>query len=287
MPPPEGIYGLGRAYTGFRQLLAEAIADIAERGYVDAELIDAWMRRLRAAAERELASDEAIDAQMRAAMGAIYTRLIDKGRIVDYVPEVGRYTLSMIRPELRAELDRRILASADLIKLRRKDAIEKTLERFQGWSTSIPPGGGNLIEKREVRASVAKSMAQFKFEQRRVAIDQGHKLLANVSNIVAAGSGAIAAEWHSHWRQVNYNYRPDHKERDLRVYAIRGSWAIEQGLMTKGDGYTDEMTAPAQEPFCRCWFRYITSLRRLPNEMLTEKGRKWLAEAAARRGMAA
>ena len=48
--------------------------------------------------------------------------------------------------------------------------------------------------------------------------------------------------------------------------------------MNKGAGYTDDMTQPAQEPYCRCWFRYINGLRQLPPEMLTEKGKFALQE---------
>lgn len=270
------------APLSFRRLLEEAIRDLTDRGYVSQQQIEDWLRVLRSAAERELGPEGRIDDMTRAALGAIYDRLIERGRVVEYVPGVSRYTLAMIKPRLRAELDRRILASADLIKLHRREAVEKTLQRFSGWSTSIPPGGDGAINKREVRASVAKSVAQFKFEQRRVAIDQGHKLIANMSNLVAVDNGAIAAEWNSHWRQAGYNYRKDHKERDGKFYAVRGSWAIDQGLINKGAGYLDEITQPAQEPFCRCFARYVMSPRRLPDSMLTAKGRAWISNSGGK-----
>ena len=286
MPPPPGPdwhgYGTSSRAT-FQHLLAEAIADIAEHGYTSAERIEQWMSRLRQAAEFELGAESAIEDAMRTAMRAIYTRMVERGRVEQLVPGVSKYTLQMVQPQLRAEVDRRIIASADLIKVRRREAVEKTLARFRGWSTSIPPGGGNLIDKRETRSDLGKSISQFRFEKRRVEIDQGHKLVSNISNVVAIGNGAIAAEWHSHWRQPNYAYRHSHKDRDLKVYAIKDNWAISQGLMTKGAGYTDEITAPGVEVFCRCWYRYISSLRRLPDNMLTQKGREWLAEAAAKR----
>lgn len=249
MPPPDDSGAYARS-TSFARVLADAIADITARGYESAEQIERWVNLLRTAAEWELGDEATIDRRMREAMGAIYTRLVDKGRVVQYVPEVSRYTLSMIRPQLRAELDRRILASADLIKLRRREAIEGTLARFRGWSTSIPPGGEGVIDKREVRESVGKSVAQLKFERRRVEIDQGHKLTANIANIVAVDNGAIAAEWHSHVHQAGYNARKEHAARDLKVYAIRDSWAHKAGLLNKGAGFTDEMTAPAQEVNC-------------------------------------
>lgn len=277
MPPPPDDFGGYARSTSFQRVLADAIADVAMHGYTSRERIDMWAGLLRSAAEWELGPEEAIDARMRDALGAIYAKLIDRGKVASVVPGVSQYTLAMIKPQFRAELDRRILAGADLIKLNRRAAIEKTLQRFSGWSTSIPPGGDGVIDKRETKASIGKSVAQVRYEARRVGIDQAHKLSANLSNIVAVANGAIAAEWNSHWRQANYNYRRDHKDRDEHVYAIRGSWAVEQGLINKGAGYTDEMTAPGEEVFCRCFYRYITSLRRVPDSMLTRKGQEWLA----------
>jgi hypothetical protein len=43
------------------------------------------------------------------------------------------------------------------------------------------------------------------------------------------------------------------------------------------DGYTDQITQPAEEVNCRCYYEYIYNLADLPDEMLTEKGRKDLA----------
>lgn len=263
----------------FHALLTEAVADLSEHGYVSREQLDTWIGILRNAAERELGTEEAVNDAVRIAMDAIFRRLVDNVRVVQYVPSVSRYTLAMIKPQLRAELDRRILAAADLIKLHRREAIETTLRRFSGWSTSIPVGGEGAINKRQVKVHVTKGLKQYDFERRRVNIDQGHKLVANIAEIVAKGNGAIAGEWHSHWRQAGYNYREDHKERDLHVYAVRDSWAVKEGLINKGAGYTDDMTAPGQEPFCRCYVRWITSLRRVPDAMLTRKGQEWLRQS--------
>src|SRR6185312_4812820 len=267
-PPPEGINTLGPEIyrLSFRRLLAEAVSYIANVGYVSREKIEEWLSLLRNAAERELGSEEQIDDAVRSALGSAYRRFVDNGKVLDFVPGVTRFNLSMVKPQLRSELDRRILAAADLIKIHRREAVERTLQRFSGWSTSIPPGGDGTIDKRETRSEIGKSVAQFKYERRRVDIDQSHKLIANVSNIVAVDAGAIAGVWHSHGEHdKSYNARKDHLERAGKVYAIRGSWAVEQGLMNKGAGYTDEMTAPAQEPFCRCYMKFITSPRRLPD----------------------
>src|SRR5579859_4629373 len=135
----------------FKRLLAEAINDMAIKGYISREQVETWLNLLRRAAERELGPEDKIDSAQRDTMEGVYRRLVETGRIVDRVPGVSRFTLSMISPQLRAELDRRIMASADLIKIRRAESIEKTLQRFAGWSTSIPKGGDKNIIKLDVR----------------------------------------------------------------------------------------------------------------------------------------
>lgn len=276
---PEG--GSGRV-RGFAQTLADAVADLTAQGFVSRERLEMWLAALRVAAERELGPEQKIDADLRAAFTAMFRRQLEGKRLFERVPGVGRYAVSMVAPHLRAELDRRILAAANLIKLRRKESIEATLARFSGWATSIPPGGSGVIDKREVRAHITKDLRQERFERRRVEIDQGHKLVANVAEIVAADAGAIAAEWH-HVHQAGYDARPEHLARDGKVFLIRGSWAHREGLVKPGpDGYFDDIDKPSVAPFCRCWAVYVLSPRRLPDEMLTRRGREWIAAGAKR-----
>jgi hypothetical protein len=262
----------------FQEVLAAAIADIVESGYDSAERIEGWMRKLRLAAETSLISAASLEQQLRDGLAAVYRRMVDQGGALRYNPGVERFTLEKLRPALRGELDRRILASANLIKLNRAQAIDKTLQRFQGWSTSIPKGGVSGESRAEVKANVRKSLASLPFEERRVLIDQGHKLTAAISEIIATDGGAIAAEWHSNFRTPGYDYREDHRERDGKFYLIRDSWAHRAGLVKKSNaGYFDEHEAPGQLPFCRCWAIYRFALRDLPPEMLTAKGKAALA----------
>lgn len=267
----------------FDQVLAAAVDDILDSGFDSQDRVAHWMGRLRRAAEASMISVDSLEDRLRAGMTKRYAELVDRGGFVKLHPGVERFTLERVRPALRAELDRRIMAAADLIKLNRKQAIDKTLQRFAGWSTSIPKGGVSGEGKREVKKTVKKSLAQLPFEERRVLIDQGHKLVSSINEIVATDGGAIAGVWRSHWRQAGYNYREDHKERDEQVYLVRDSWAHAAGLVKKGPaGYYDEVTAPGQEPFCRCYMVWLYNLRDLPEEMLTAKGRKALDAARAR-----
>jgi hypothetical protein len=57
------------------------------------------------------------------------------------------------------------------------------------------------------------------------------------------------------------------------IHEIRDSWAHKAGLVKPGlDGYTDQITEPAQEVYCRCWYVWIYSISSLPDDMVTAKG---------------
>lgn len=262
----------------YADILQAAVDDIAEHGYDDPDRILRWTEAIKAAAEQSLQSPSAIDRMIREAMATIYRRLIDRGIIIKQHPGLSRFTIDMIAPQLRGELDRRILASADLIRLNREEAIRKTLHRFQGWATSVPKGGSYVIDKRKIVGELKKPTATERFHIRRVEIDQGRKLVSSISETIALGNNALAGIWHSRWRVPNYNYREKHKDRDLKVYMIRDNWAIRAGLAKVGPaGYYDEITPVAFEPYCSCSMQWLYALQSLPDEMLTEKGRAELA----------
>ena len=258
----------------FFEVVTAAINDIAEYGYDSQARVDMWVQRIVQAAEDSLTPPDILAAALQGALTGIYKRLVEKDGLISAKNGINRFTIDRLKPKLRSELDRRVMASANLIKLNREQMIAKTIQRFSGWATSIPPGGSDVIDRKEVKSNIRKSLAQLPFEERRVAIDQGHKLAATIHQIVAVDSGAIAAKWKSHWRQAGYDYRKDHKDRDNKIYTIRGNRALKDGLMKVGsDGYTDEITAPGEEVFCQCSYVWIYLLRDLPDNMLTEKGK--------------
>lgn len=262
----------------YYDVLTAAINDIAENGYDSIERIAYWQGRLKEAAERTMASTAQMEQMLRDALAAIYRRMVEQGKVAQYHQGIARFTIEKIRPQLRAELDRRIVASADLIKLNRQAAMEKTLQRFSGWATSIPAGGSDASKKTDAKKTIRRAMQSLPFEERRVLIDQSHKLTASISEILAKDGNALAGVWHSHWRQAGYNYREDHKERDQQVYLLEKTWALEQGLIKVGPaGWYKNITSVGEEPFCRCYMTWIYNLRDIPPAMLTKKGHDELA----------
>lgn len=275
---PEG----GHSRGGFYTVITEAVAYFATHGYESADALDEWMARIRRAALETLTPESVVDAELRRVLAGVYQREIDRGAILKRHPGVSRFTLENVKPKLRRELDRRVMASAQLIRLNRQEAIEGTLRRFSGWASSVPAGGSDVVARIETKREIRKALAQLPFQERRVAIDQGHKFVAALNSTIANDAGALAGKWHSHYRQRGYNARIEHAERDGHVFAIRGNWAIEKGLMKPGpDGYTDQIEAAAELPFCRCFYRYIYALRSLPDYMLTERGRAALSAVRA------
>lgn len=262
----------------FYEILAAAIADLTEHGFDVEWRVRNWLIQLEEAARRGLMPMHVLERQLRDTLVRVFDRTMKKLPLLH--KGVAEYTLHNIRPALRAELDRRILASANLIKLNREASIARTLQRFNGWATSIPAGGAaKTVEKRKEAEVIRRGIAGLPFVERRVVIDQGHKMVAAVNEIVATDGGAIAAVWHSHWRELNYNYRPEHKKLDGEVFLVRDSWAIKDGYVKKGRlRYTDEVEGPAVAPFCRCSWQFLFTLRDLPREELTVKGKEKLAE---------
>lgn len=263
----------------FDDELKRAIEYILQNGFDNVQFISYTLNRLRKAAEASYPSDAQLQTQMERALENNFKRAVSNKRLNAFNPGVSRFTIDRIMPKLRIELDRRIRTNANLIVLNRQQAIDKTLQRFAGWASSVPVGGSRATNKSDVKSDITKISRQLRYETRRREIDQGHKLIAAIDAVIAEQTGAIAAIWHSHWRQAGYDYREDHKERDQNVYAIRNNWAIDKGLMKKGAaGYLDEITQPGQEINCKCNAIYLLNLRDLPDSMLTEKGREVLKE---------
>lgn len=263
--------------TKLNEVLTRAIRDLLEQGY-SADRVADWEAAIRLAIAGELPPLAETHRKLRASMSGHMNRALSPGNVRKLHPGIDLSIVDMLMPQFRASLDERILSAANLIKLNREQAIDQTLKRFAGWSSSIPAGGSKVPDAREARQHIAKPLRSQKYEERRVAIDQGHKLLASVNAVIAEQTGAIAARWRSHWRQPGYDYRPDHRERDEKIYAIRGNWAAQAGLMKKGPaGYLDDITQPGEEVFCRCYVVYLNALRDLPEDMLTKKGKAELA----------
>ncbi len=264
------------------QILTAAIADFTEKGYTSPEQLAYWEQRLSQAIDAAMTPDDVMARILRETLQKTFQQQIDGFRILRLHPGVARFSLAKVKPQLHAELNRRVMSSANLIRLNKTEIKAKTLRRFSGWATSVPTGGSDVVARVEERQKIRKGVAGAPYEERRVLIDQGHKFVAALSDIIAVDNGALAGKWFSHWRDPGYNYREDHKERDGQIYVMRNNWALKAGLMkVAGHPYTDELTQPGEDVFCRCRYFYIYHLRDLPTDMVTEAGREKLKQVRA------
>lgn len=261
----------------FYEVVTAAVNDITENGSEDIQRVATWIRLIREAAERSMVSELVLEDTLQRTFRTSYRRMIEQGGALRVHIGIPRFTIERLAPRLRGELDSRLTTARHLIKLNREESMANVERRFAGWASSVPPGGTDTADKVAVKTAIRKSLTSLPFEDRRVLIDQANKFVSNLHQIIATDGGALAAKWHSHYREINYNYRKDHKLRDDVVYVLRGNWALERGLM-KLDGhlYTDDITAPGEEVFCRCTYTYIYGLRDLPPGMITELGRSEL-----------
>ena len=262
--------------SAFDIALKDAVDYVAAHGMDDSPQLRMFIQLLRQAGNLSFMSDDQMQSQMMSALTTCFNKAISKNQLNKvFSGKVSTMTIEKIKPELRTELDRRIMANISLIKLNREQAIDKTMQRFGGWMTSVPVGGSRAIDKKVVIRDIKKSAQQLRYEVRRRNIDQGQKLISSINSVIAIQTNALAAVWHSRWRRPNYDYREHHKELDGKVFALRGNWAIEKGFMKRGN-YSDEIKQPGEEIYCSCSFSYIYTLGEVPAELLTAKGRESL-----------
>jgi hypothetical protein len=262
----------------FQQVLTLAVRDISRKGYTSPEQVRDWTRRLRQSAQAEMLSDRDAQAMISRSLDAVYQRNIVRGGIESTVPGVGRFKLQSVAPEARAELDRRVAIYMSLIKLNREQAIDATARRFEGWTSSIPMGGSDVVDTRSIKAAIAKPTQQSRFEARRVAIDQGAKFVSSLSEIVAKGSDALAGRWRHIRPRAGYESRPEHVARNNEWFIVPDSWALREGYIRRGLPTIDDVERPAELPFCSCQYVWAIDLEDLPEEMLTAKGREYVAQ---------
>ncbi|WP_027798256.1 hypothetical protein [Paraburkholderia dilworthii] len=267
----------------FFETVTAAIRDFELNGFDSVERLTYWTDLIRRAAIDSLVPESVLNEELNRTLGGIYKRLVDDGQILKTHQGVARFTVERLKPKLRAELDRRRMVSRNLIKLNREEMIEKTTRRFAGWASSVPAGGSRAVETKDVKDNIRKALTSMPFEERRCVIDQSHKFTAALNEIIATDGGALAMRWNSMWRRPGYAARPDHKERDQKIYLLRNSWAKEKGLVKPGPtGYYDDITSVGQEVSCSCFATWLYALRDLPGDMLTKKGEESLAEARSK-----
>lgn len=265
----------------FYDVVSEAVSDIVEHGFDSQERLQKWLIAIRRAAGQALIPEHELEELLRKSLSRVFRGAASLVVLQHKHVGIPAFKLEQIRYGLHAELRRRIQVGVDLIKLNRSAAVEQALQRFAGWASSVPAGGSDAVSRKETGEKVRRSIAALPFVERRVVIDQGHKLVAAVNDIVARDGGAIAMRWHHIHPGPHYDSRPEHLARDGKVFLIRDSWAVRDGLVKLAGGkYLDQIDQPGEKIFCSCSGIYLYVPSRLPPQMWTAKGRSMILKVA-------
>jgi len=164
------------------------------------------------------------------------------------------------------------------------DQISQFQIMLKDFLKQIPVGG---TKDKEIKAKIPEIKKEIRFLAKWNRLFYTYKARSfpvEIEHIFVLAGNPLAAIWHysNLDEQGEYQKTYDHRLRDSRVYAIRGSWGIENGLMKVGPaGYLDEISRPAQELGCMCSLQWVTTVRRLPDDMITNKGRSELDRVRA------
>jgi len=136
------------------------------------------------------------------------------------------------------------------------------------------PSSGTIDKTMKSRiAEIKRELRYLAKWDRLFSIYKARSFSAEVEYIFAlAQHDPLAAIWEYSPldEQGEYQKSYNHRQRASHVYAVRGSWAIEKGLMKVGpDGYLDEISRPGQELGCMCSLQWVTSVSGLPGNMIT------------------
>lgn len=266
---------------GFYDVVGEAVSDIVEHGFDSQERLQKWLIAIRRAAIQALIPEHELEELLRRSLSKAFRSAASTAVLQRKHVGIPAFKLEQIRYGLHVEVRRRIQVGADLIKLNRSTAIEQTLQRFAGWASSVPAGGSSAVSRKETGEKVRRSIAGMPFVERRVIIDQAHKLVAAVNDIVARDGGAIAMRWQHIHPGPHYDSRPEHLARNNKIFLIRDSWAHQGGLVKLAGGqYLDQVDQPGEKIFCSCSGVYIYVPSALPPKMWTAKGRSMVLRLA-------
>jgi hypothetical protein len=275
----------------FFSALRDAIRHFAEHGYANVRHVEDWAHKLRLAADAEH-DHQATYERVRRGMESQFERhMRSQGVAARKRPKIEPWTRERLMPEARDELENRIHAATDLIRLNRDEAVDRTVRRFKAWVSSVPAGGRVKPDTKAAHASVGKEARDARFIERRVAIDQTAKMLANVSDIVATGNGAIGGFWDATFDIVR-DHRTNHVGWHDLWFTAKDNWALKAGYVRSPNGMIgdrfgppsrpkadDNTVMPARAINCRCLLRYVYDLEDVPDDILTDKGHAALRAA--------
>ena len=252
----------------FFQVLTLAIADMVSHGFDSASRVEHWIFEIKKSLKTQVLPPRDLEQMVYRALTNTFERTLRTHR--------GRHALtnkvivSQMTPQLRTEMNKRMMATMQLLQASRDETLAKVVRNFTGWATSIPEGGTAQAKQREEKARIRRILTRIPNQEKRIILDQSYKLKTAMDDLIAKESGAIAAKWYDRGEHdITYDARKLHLDRSGTIFTIRNSWAHQQGLIKAPNGYTDDFEMVGEFPFCKCHYEYFYRIEDLPKQFLT------------------
>ncbi len=228
-----------------------------------------------------------------------YAAVLKKNYIKYYRKERDKLVLTPLQIKdldktVLRELERRQKMCFDLIKDKQQKNIDEIKRRILGWSTEIQTKtkGDEFAKGFKESIDMPKISTEFTKHEAFILRDQNAKMLSNIDYITHTKEGAIGFFWKTREdKRVVGNptglypkgnaMHNNHYIREGKFFMIRDNWAQKQGLVKKISDvmYVDEIPdgIPANGINCRCVAMYVLEVEDVPTEILTNKGREYVA----------
>ena len=118
--------------TLFDAALAQAVEEISEHGFDSTARLEALINKLRQAAVASLIPETQVHERLTRSLQSLYNKYVNRRQLLKLHEGASQFTLDRVAPRLRADLDRRILASVSLIKRNREDAVSADNQAVRG-----------------------------------------------------------------------------------------------------------------------------------------------------------
>jgi hypothetical protein len=184
-------------------------------------------------------------------------------------------------PVLRALRDEHVDSHAEQASAffeKQKSAFDAQLAAFL---SEIPIGGTKAAVVRGHVNPLKRALSDLLEWGGEMSRLQAMSFVSEVSDFLTpAGGDALAMTWQYSRPSCLV---PSHEALHSRVYLVRDSWALKQGLLRADVGFVEDTRKFRREIGCMCLASWHFSLPRLPEDLLTPAGVAKIEEARAKR----
>lgn len=195
--------------------------------------------------------------------------------------KMSAYNLKDISPEFRKILEKRVLNSLNAIKIKDKKLLLDLESRFVNFMLDDKE---KTMRNLQENLKVNETLKHSKHYVRNILRDQTQRMNDNIDYTNGKLNGAVGLIWHtqndnrvvgnpSGLYPKGNELHNNHYKRDNVFFALRDSYATQQGLL-KAEVFEslEDISKTGRAINCRCDYEYIYDLRDVPSMYLSKKG---------------